>query len=190
MFKWVLTLLLTTALPALAADSNNSNVTSAADTAIKTHTAAGQLLLGEKEWVYIAPVDHNLRSRVDTGATTSSIGAIDIKLYKKDGKDMADFKLAHKDWVSEPLTRRVIRWVEIKQSTGYEEGSRPVVELEVQIGNVKTTTEFTLTDRSHLSYPILLGRTFIDKQAIVDVSHQYIQPKAKLASPATPTAAK
>ncbi|WP_264769115.1 RimK/LysX family protein [Klebsiella pneumoniae] len=38
----------------------------------------------------------------------------------------------------------------------------------IQIGDLKEQTEFTLTDRTHLTYPLLLGRSFFKDVAVVD----------------------
>ncbi|MGC9423682.1 RimK/LysX family protein, partial [Vibrio sp.] len=46
-----------------------------------------------------------------------------------------------------------------------------------QIGDLKEKTEFTLANRTHLTFPLLLGRSFFKHVAIVDVSRQYVQEK-------------
>ncbi|WP_105902346.1 ATP-dependent zinc protease family protein [Vibrio gangliei] len=186
MFKWLLIALFSCSFSTIAAEQTQpvSKVTPQ-EVSIDTHTKSGDLVLGEKEWIYVKELNRNILSRVDTGATSSSISAVDIKTYKKDGKNFVDFKLAHKKWKSKTLTYPVTRWVEVVQSTTDEpSASRPVVQLDVQLGDYKTKTDFTLTDRTHLQYPVLLGRTFIDNVAIVDVSHKYIQPRVKIEKPA------
>lgn len=182
MFKWLLIALFSCSFSAVATEQVQpvSKVTPQ-EVSVETHTKSGNLILGEKEWIYIKPLNRNVLARVDTGATSSSISAIDIKTYKKDGKSFVDFKLAHKKWQSKTMTYPVTRWVEVVQSTSEDpSSSRPVVQLEVQVGDYKTKTDFTLTDRTHLQYPVLLGRTFIDNVALVDVSHKYVQPRVKL----------
>ena len=47
----------------------------------------------------------------------------------------------------------------------------------VVVGDLKEQTEFTLADRTHLTYPLLLGRSFFKDIAVVDVSRTYIQGK-------------
>jgi hypothetical protein len=49
----------------------------------------------------------------------------------------------------------------------------------IQIGDLKEKTEFTLADRTHLTYPLLLGRSFFKDVAVVDVSRKFVQPKHK-----------
>lgn len=182
MFKWLIVTLFSCSFSAIAAEKVQpvSTVT-AQDIEIATHIKNGSLILGEVEWIYIADINHNVKARIDTGATTSSISAVDIHTYKKNGKSMVDFKLSHDGATSKQFTMPVKRWVKVKQaSTSKASEPRPVVALAVQIGDHKTKSDFTLVDRNQLEFPVMIGRTFIDDDAIVDVSHTYIQPKVKL----------
>ena len=43
------------------------------------------------------------------------------------------------------------------------------------LGDVEDVFEFTLADRSHLDYEMLLGRNFLTDVALVDVSRKFIQ---------------
>ncbi len=139
----------------------------------------GKLILGEKEWVYLPEVDATFRSRVDTGATTSSISAIDVDVFEKEGEDWVSFRVSHRKQESDVVSLPVERWVRIKQSSAEKGQRRPVVKTWIQIGDVKRETEFTLADRTHLAFPVLLGRSFFRDVAIVDVSQKYVQDKPK-----------
>lgn len=142
-------------------------------------TADGKLILGEREWVYFPGLDKSFKSRIDTGATTSSISAVDLEAFERDGKDWVKFKVGHDEVTSEVLEVPVERWVRIKQASSEEFDRRPVVMGWVQIGELKEKTPFTLTDRSHLDFPVLLGRSFFNDIAVIDVSKEYVQPKVK-----------
>lgn len=181
MFKWLLIALFSCSFSVVAAEQAQpvSKVTPQ-EINVETHTSNGNLILGEKEWIYIQPLNRNLLMRVDTGATTSSISAIDITTFKKADKEYVTFTLAHDGWKSEPMTLPIKSKTEIRQSTSDKLIPRVIVDLPVQIGDLETKTEFTLADRTHLQYPVLLGRTFIDNTALVDVSHKYVQPRVKL----------
>ncbi|WP_375320349.1 RimK/LysX family protein [Aliivibrio logei] len=143
-------------------------------------TADGKLILGEEEWMYIKAINHNAKARIDTGATTSSISAVDIEMFERDGKNWVKFKLAHNDKETKEFESPVSRIVTIRQSSTEKRTDRPVIEAWVQIGDLKTKTEFTLNDRTHMTFPVLLGRTFFRDVAVVDVSKKFIQPKVKL----------
>lgn len=140
-------------------------------------TSDGKLILGEKEWVYLPGLEQSVKARIDTGATTSSISAVDIEPFERDGKDWVKFKIEHDGVKTKEIALPVQRWVKIRQSTAESTHRRAVVDAWIQIGDLKEKTEFTLADRTHLTFPLLLGRSFFKDVAVVDVSQQYIQDK-------------
>ena len=72
-----------------------------------------------------------------------------------------------------------MRTSNIRQSSSNKSIQRIVVSLNIKVGNYSTTSEFTLTDRSHMQYPLLIGRTMIQDIAVVDVSRDHIQGRNK-----------
>ncbi|MCK6263628.1 RimK/LysX family protein [Vibrio sp. ZSDE26] len=142
-------------------------------------TEDGKLILGDQEWVYIPGLQQSFKARVDTGATTSSVNAQDIVQFERDGKDWVKFKLDMGKDLSKEIALPIQRWVKVRQSNSEESVKRPVIVAWVQVGDLKEKTEFTLTDRGHMTYPILLGRSFFKDVAIVDVSKKYVQDKYK-----------
>ncbi|HCH01850.1 MAG TPA: hypothetical protein DEV85_08185 [Vibrio sp.] len=143
-------------------------------------SADGKLILGQKEWVHIEGLDVNVVARVDTGATTSSVSAIDIVAFERDGKKWVKFKLAHGDKQSKELELPVVSTKSIRQSSSDETFERYVVEGWIKVGDLKVKTPFTLADRTHMDFGLLLGRSFFRDVAIVDVSREFVQPKVSL----------
>lgn len=142
-------------------------------------TLTTKTLLGRSEWVGLPSLGTYLKARVDSGANTSSLSASDITRFERDGEDWVRFKLALNDddvavesqrdeWVEAPIVRRV----RIVQASG--EDSRPVISLLLTLGPIRETVEFTLNDRSHLDYPVLLGRRFLMDIAVIDVADTYL----------------
>lgn len=134
-------------------------------------------IVGEVEKVHLSPLDLVFNARVDTGATTSSLDARNIQRFERDGRRWVRFDTIHPE-TGEELTfeRPVVRRVRISQSITEESERRHVVELHFTLGDISHTAEFTLTDRSHLEFPVLIGRNILRDQMIVDVSKQYIAP--------------
>ncbi len=139
-------------------------------------------ILGGIEKVSIDSIKQSFDARVDTGATTSSLNAVDIKEFERNGKDWVRFHLADKaqavedqKWIEAP----VVRYVKIRQSTNDQTERRAVIELWVKVGNIHEKAQFTLADRSQMSHPVLLGREFIKDIALVDVSKKYVQTEVK-----------
>ncbi|MGR5236043.1 putative ATP-dependent zinc protease [Vibrio alfacsensis] len=140
-------------------------------------TPDGMLILGAEEWVYVPGIDQTFKARVDTGATTSSISATEIVPFERDGKDWVQFKINLNGKASKEFKLPVERWAKVRQSSSDEVDKRPVVVTYIQVGDLKEQTEFTLTERDHMKFPILLGRSFFRDIAVVDVSKKYIQNK-------------
>jgi len=143
----------------------------------------GLLVFGRYEWVTFPEKGLLISARVDSGANTSSLHAINIREFERDGNTWIRFTTQYqaegKDKaedieVEAPLVRRVT----IRQASGSE--SRPVVKLRMQLGSLVNDTEFTLTDRGDMSHPALLGRRFMMDIALIDVSEKYLQPKPDL----------
>ncbi len=142
-------------------------------------TPTHDLILGSIERVTIDSIQQTFDARIDTGAATSSLNAIDIKEFERNGEDWVRFHLADntkseeekKIWIEAP----VLRYVKIRQSTADDLARRAVVELWVKVGKIHEKAQFTLADRSHMNHPILLGREFIRDIALVDVSRSYVQ---------------
>lgn len=140
-----------------------------------------KVVLGQEEWVWFDELKTNFKSRVDTGATTSSLNATDIVKFERDGQDWVKFNLSHNndDSTKFPIEAPVVRTIKIRQTNAAEALRRYVVSLPIELGDIKTDTEFTLADRSSMTFPVLLGRTFLKDIAIVDVAQEYTQPKKK-----------
>lgn len=149
---------------------------------IERSDTASKEMLGRNEWVGFPTVGTYLKARVDSGANTSSLSAHDVTEFERDGESWVRFKLAleddepavdgmRDDVIEAPVTRRV----KIIQASGTD--SRPVISLLMTLGPLKQRVEFTLNDRSHLDYPVLLGRRFLMDIALIDVSQAYIHPR-------------
>ncbi len=143
-------------------------------------TPDGKLILGEQEWVHLRGLDVNTVARVDTGASTSSISAIDIVPFERDGQDWVKFKLSHEQGTSSELELPVERTIHVRQSSSTEASERYVVKGWIQVGDLQVETPFTLADRTHMNFGLLLGRTFFRDIAVVDVSRKFIQPKVEI----------
>lgn len=130
-------------------------------------------VIGPTEVVEEAESDFEFPARVDTGATTSSIhveeckveGAAD-QMDKNVGKTI-HFKIKSPDGESEWLERKIAEISTIK--TSEREEVRYKVPITLNCKNVKKKVLVSLNDRSHMQYPLLLGRNFLQGDFVVDV---------------------
>lgn len=135
-------------------------------------------IIGGLEWLYMDPPGLHYRARVDSGAETSSLSAAEVVEFERDGDDWVRFTFQH-DSADEPVEFElpIERTVLIRQASSDELQRRFVVEIDIRLGEQLQTTEFTLTDRSSMTYPILLGRAFLMDLYVVDVSRSYTHAK-------------
>ena len=163
----------------LAALCSTPDPTSAAECETSEQTvvmAPGKMLIGELESVWIEPPGVTLTARIDTGASSSSRHADELISFERDGDDWVRFNILINNEAI-PVEAAVSRYVRVIQQADAQGSRRPVVSLRIRLGDVQDTFEFTLADRSHLDYQIILGRNFLTDMAVVDVAQQFIQPK-------------
>ena len=138
----------------------------------------GKELIGGLEWIYMDPPKQHFRARVDSGAETSSLSARDIVEFERDGEDWVRFVFEH-DNANDPveLELPIVREALIRQASSDSLDRRVVVEIDLRLGDRLQRTEFTLTDRRRMTYPVLLGRAFLMDLYVVDVSQSYTHPR-------------
>lgn len=139
-----------------------------------------KLLVGEIETVHIDPSDIKMLARIDSGATTSSLDARRITRFERDGKDWVRFDLVNRqnDEVK-TIERPLVRNARIVQSNTEEYERRPVVLMNLTLGDISQMVEFTLSDREHLTYAVLIGRNVMKDIILVDVGKKDIAPPKK-----------
>jgi len=140
-----------------------------------------KIIVGEIEWIYLHELSRSFKARVDSGATTSSISANNIKAFERDGASWVRFTVEHPNAEkSEVIEVPVVRKVRIKQASIINYQSRLVVSLMINLGEgFMRKTEFTLADRSAMAYPMLLGREFLKDVALIDVGKKFLHAKVE-----------
>ncbi len=144
--------------------------------------SGNKTLVGRSEWIGLPHLGTSLKARIDSGANTASLSATEITPFERDGEDWVRFKLALNDndevvesAQKEAFEAPVERRVKVLQATG--EDSRPVISLLVILGPIRQHAEFTLNDRTHLNFPVLLGRRFLLDIALIDVAESYLHER-------------
>lgn len=144
-------------------------------------------VMGFVEWVVMGETGIRLKARLDTGAKTSSLHAVNVEPFEKDNEDWVRFELPlgdHEDQPSEgdlehdevilEFERPVYRTVLIKRK-GAPSQRRYVARMDFCLGGKVHDTQFSLTDRGNFAYPVLLGRRFMaDDNILTDSSQSFI----------------
>jgi len=121
-------------------------------------------VIGPTEIVAIADASMGLPARVDTGARTTSVHAESIEVV--DG--MVSFNLIAPDGRRVAMEKPLAKTHMVRSATGSEE--RVFVELTLEHDGHSKPVLVNLKDRSHMTYPLLLGRNWLQDDYIVDVS--------------------
>jgi len=123
--------------------------------------------VGLVENVYLDRVKVDFRAKIDTGANTSSINALDVETFKKDSTHWVSFTIINKEGKRITLTRPVYRFARIRRS-GARVDKRPVVLLSMCMGGVYKEAQFSLKNRQGMNYAMLIGRRVLDNNFLVD----------------------
>ncbi len=132
-------------------------------------TVGTREVLGWKESVVLPGLGGAcLLAKLDTGARTSALHAADLELHRHHAMLWVEFDLPD---VAARVPRRyrlpVVEHRAVKSSIGSRQ-IRPVVVLALTLAGQTWTTEVTLTDRSDMELPMLIGRSALKGRFVVD----------------------
>jgi len=143
-----------------------------------TASIGNKEIIGAIEWIYLDPPGRHYRARLDSVTDTSALSASDIVQFERDGDDWVRFVFQHEN-SDEPVNLElpIKRTLLVRPQGSKNAQRRVVVEIDVRLGRQLHTTEFVLTDRQNMAYPILLGRAFLMDLYVIDVSRSYTRER-------------
>lgn len=113
----------------------------------------------------------NLPAKVDTGAYSASIDCERAQVIEHDGRQLLEFILlrpGRDGYTGQTQRTDHFERTEVKNANGVQQ--RFVIFTDVMVDGQQTQCRFTLTDRSALRYPVLIGRRFLrEAHYLVDV---------------------
>lgn len=115
-----------------------------------------------------------LKAKIDTGAYTSSLHCHKIELNSSK-KDVSFYLLdpSHPEYNEQIITSPVEDIRSVRSSNGLAE-DRIIIKTRIYLHECLEMIQLSLTDRSEMRYPVLLGRKFLRDRYIVDVSKKFI----------------
>ena len=130
-------------------------------------------IVGHLEDAVILPSGLAVKAKMDTGADQTSIHAVNIEKYVKDGRDWVSFVVDTGDRRMR-FRRLVNRIIRIRRA-GTTIVERPVVRLHLCIAGYNKFAEVNLADRTGMSTPLLVGRSFMRTGGLViDSGQKYV----------------
>ena len=134
-------------------------------------------IIGWREQVTLLDFDNTIvKAKMDTGARTSSLHATHIKEFERNGINFVNFRIKVGKGTEKKFKHVIAKlkeWRKVRNSSGKTE-FRPVIKTKLLIGKHKINTELTSTQRSKMTYDMLIGRIAIKKRFIIDAGRSYI----------------
>ncbi len=117
-----------------------------------------------------------VQAKIDTGAYTSAIHCSKIHVdTDKDGKNVLIYTISGsrlgKGMRARKFSTEHFKLKKIRSSNGQVQ-QRYVIKTKLKLFNKVYNTEFSLSDRSHMKNPILLGRKLLNGRFMVDVAEE------------------
>ena len=130
-----------------------------------------KLTVGWREWLSLPELGiEKIKAKVDTGARTSCIHAINIEEYKEGEEKWVKFiaqPLQDDEHTQVACTAKVKKIKAVTSSSGQKE-LRYFIETTLHAGQHSWPIEVTLTSRATMKFRMLLGRTAMENRIVVD----------------------
>ena len=135
-------------------------------------------LVGRRELISIVDLElYNLDAKVDTGADSNALHCDHIDI-SEDQKSVSFTLLdeVHEAYHGKRMTFPLYKIKKVKSSNGQLQ-LRPSIKVSVEFYGKKYKSVISLTDRSDMKFPMLIGRKFLSGRFLVDVSQENLSTK-------------
>lgn len=144
----------------------------------RTPDPASLPVLGWREWVSLPELGIlRIKAKVDTGARSSALHAVEVEELEVDGEQRVRFVLMPEQRQGD-LQHRIEAPLVDRRSVRSSSGTatmRPVVRVQVGVGGVRWPVEVTLARRDDMGFRMLLGRTAVRGRFLVDPGRSFVQ---------------
>jgi len=136
-----------------------------------------KIILGSEEWCSFPELGiPAIKARVDSGAKTSALHAINIAPFVKDSENWVKFDINPIQNNLKTVIHCEAKLVDkriVKSSSGFRE-QRYVIKTNLCIGTDTWEIEMTLTNRDSMGFRMLLGREAMSGRILVDPEQKYL----------------
>ncbi len=148
--------------------------------------AAERDVWGYQERALLPELNLSVQAKLDTGALTASLHALDIKVFERDGEEWVRFRTGEAKkmiTVERPLekhSRIKRRSDDLTDEHEKNYSRRPVVMLPICIGQHLETIPVNLVDRGRFLYPLLIGREGLEQfKVLIHPGEHHLAQKPK-----------
>lgn len=136
-----------------------------------------KIIIGRLEKIDLPELSiFNLDAKIDTGAYTSSLHCHKITTEQISNTLWVKFYVLdpdHPEFEEKQYRFPVHKIKKVKSSNGIIE-ERVIIKVKTIFFGKKGVIQLSLTNRSEMKYPVLIGRRFLTDKYIVDVSQSYL----------------
>ncbi|MAT69605.1 MAG: ATP-dependent zinc protease [Planctomycetaceae bacterium] len=153
-----------------------------------SRTAHPKLVVGWREWVALPELGiAAVKPKIDTGARSSSLHALHIEQFERDGAPWLRFDVHPLQRDSATTVRAeapLLEYRMVKSSSGHAT-RRPVIVTQLELAGLCWPIELTLAARDQMGFRMLLGREALRGRFNVDPGHSYLvsKPPVRLVKP-------
>lgn len=137
---------------------------------------------GWREWVSLPSIGvGSIKAKLDTGARTSALHAFNIETYWSNGELWARFFVHpyQENDAKEIACDARIEDIRIVSNPGGRRQRRLVIRTDIRLGDETWPIDLSLTDRDEMGFRLLIGRTAMHGNLIVDPDHSYLLGKRR-----------
>lgn len=136
-------------------------------------------IIGKKELISLVDLKlFELVAKIDTGAYTSSLHCEDIVVKDDNFVYFTPLDASHEGYKKQRVKFPLFSQKIVKSSNGMKE-LRAYIQTKAIFFGKEYVILLSLTDRSDMRHPILIGRKFLKKRFLVDVSSEFLGKKEK-----------
>lgn len=136
-----------------------------------------KVIVSSEEWCALPSLGIPIiKARVDSGAKTSALHAVNIAPFEKDGENWVKFDVNPIQNNVKTVLHCEAKMIDkriVKSSSGYRE-LRYVIQTSLDLGGTQWEIELTLTNRDSMGYRMLLGREAMSGRVLVDPEQHFL----------------
>jgi hypothetical protein len=136
----------------------------------------GRVIAGWREYVTLPALGIGpLVAKLDTGARSAALHAENIEIYEKNGHCRIRFDVRLDSHSKKVKTCDLVLSDERRvKNTGGRSELRQVIETDLKLGGIIWQAQITLTDRTDMGVPMLLGRNTIKERFLVHPGRSFV----------------
>lgn len=142
-----------------------------------------KMIIGRKDKADFVQLElKGIDVKIDSGAYTSSFHCHQIERFRQDDREWVRCRFLdplHPQYHDRELSFEIFKIRRVRSSNGQVE-ERISIQTSIALFGQLYPIELTLTERTDMKYPVLLGRKFLSKKFLIDTSRKNLSERGKV----------